>query len=902
MNSSILRLLAYFLSLFCLIPATSVSGLEPKISKLLPRGSGNDQFQIFGSSVAVSDRWVAVGAPLYDLPGITDAGAVLIFNARTGRFVRRLVADDGDTSDNQFGLGLAIFGNRLVVGAPEYQGRGKVYVFDLAQGRKLFEIESPLPLGSQKFGQACAISGNRIAVGSPGYNGQRGAVFLFQASDGGWTGDVLLRQTPVENDTFGAALSLSGGRLLIGAGGVDDYAGAAYLYDVEYPGIPGWKRLHEWTLDGGASGDGFGRSLALEGNRALIGALGADQGRGKACVFDVVSGDLVRELVAPEREINDNFANSVAVHGSFALIGEPGDTDSNRGRIWAFDLATGERVGSMTSPDSGDNRFGDEMAICGNTVVVGVTRDDTVAFQSGAAYLIRPLAGRIPFRTIAKTGDFAPGTLEADFRNFRTPALNPDGEIGFCGNLMGPGTGGNRDKGSWYTLQGFLEPGEKSRDRLFLWQGVSVRTVLPPIMEDPSAVIMPISLSGPGVNGRNNQLIVRQEAIAIDYLVRTGDAVAELGGAVPQRILESVQTRRSDSQVAVSYRLRPGTGGVDRNSDTGILVVGSDGSVDDADAREGEQEAFFEYRQFFNRAATNDSEFMTHGGYVVVNGEDVAVQQVTISSTVNGNAFHVARQGNGPGQGLGGMSQGQVVRSFLGEGHNAHTYGLVRAALAGSGITGRNREGLWLEQGGLAQSLLRKGDPIDPENDSSPVVTRFLRFWPVGADDLIVLAKLRGAGVSARNDCAVLLVQKDGGNYEILPLLREGDEVGACDRPRVRAIQRVEVDSENGNYAIVASLTGAPMRNQALLVGEASAGTPDDKRALRLPGMVLRKGTLFNTPFSESTRLRSVILEPRIDRTGSGAKGLGRVMNENGELVLCLQFDNRAKLLVSGKP
>ena len=75
-----------------------------------------------------------------------------------------------------------------------------------------------------------------------------------------------------------------------------------------------------------ATGDLFGISVALNGNTALIGALGDNNNASSAYLFDVSSGTRLRTFLSPNPGAGDEFGISVALSGNTALIGADGDS------------------------------------------------------------------------------------------------------------------------------------------------------------------------------------------------------------------------------------------------------------------------------------------------------------------------------------------------------------------------------------------------------------------------------------------------------------------------------------------------------------------------------------------------------------------------------------------------
>lgn len=199
-------------------------------------------------------------------------------------------------------------------------------------------------------------------------------------------GDQLARLRP--NDTeigssytfFGTTVAINGNRAIVGARG-DDNAhqdeGAAYLFDV-----PTGAFIARLSASDGAAFDGFGSSVALSGNRAIIGApYKSDFARssGAAYLFDITTGAQTGKLLPSDPAADGYFGGSVAISGNTVLVG-------GNSAVYLFDFATGSQIGKLL-PNDGGSSFGGPIAISGNTVIVGASGDDQVAVNCGAAYL-----------------------------------------------------------------------------------------------------------------------------------------------------------------------------------------------------------------------------------------------------------------------------------------------------------------------------------------------------------------------------------------------------------------------------------------------------------------------------------------------------------------------------------
>jgi hypothetical protein len=104
------------------------------------------------------------------------------------------------------------------------------------------------------------------------------------------------------------------------------------------------------------------------------------------------------ELVASDGLAMDDFGNSIAVSGDRVLIGAPNDDEggTDRGSAYLFELQGGSfvEIAKLLPSDPNDSdRFGWSVAIDGDVAVVGALSDDGAAFEGGAAYVFEPQGG-----------------------------------------------------------------------------------------------------------------------------------------------------------------------------------------------------------------------------------------------------------------------------------------------------------------------------------------------------------------------------------------------------------------------------------------------------------------------------------------------------------------------------
>eukprot|EP00546_Thalassionema_frauenfeldii_P014135 CAMPEP_0178911340 /NCGR_PEP_ID=MMETSP0786-20121207/9643_1 /TAXON_ID=186022 /ORGANISM="Thalassionema frauenfeldii, Strain CCMP 1798" /LENGTH=151 /DNA_ID=CAMNT_0020583781 /DNA_START=264 /DNA_END=716 /DNA_ORIENTATION=+ len=103
-----------------------------QIGKLVAQDGASGDW--FGYNVAVSGDMVVVGAPNYEY----YIGSAYIFNATTGDELYQLAVSDGAAGD-EFGYSVAILGDLVVVGAPYYENYdiGSAYIFNATTGDEL---------------------------------------------------------------------------------------------------------------------------------------------------------------------------------------------------------------------------------------------------------------------------------------------------------------------------------------------------------------------------------------------------------------------------------------------------------------------------------------------------------------------------------------------------------------------------------------------------------------------------------------------------------------------------------------------------------------------------------------------------------------------------------------------
>ncbi len=265
------------------------------------------------------------------------------------------------------------------------------------------------------LGGVVAIDGRRAALA----RSSGGPVLVYDYVDYAWVESAVL-EPPPDADEFGAALDLQGDTLLVGApydNLADPDAGAVYVYCFTDGGTPadpnddGWVSQSvliandtDWDWE-------FGRSLAIDGDTAVVGAFGADP-HGAAYVFERddagTPGDPLDDIWTQVAKLTSSYpwpmlGYAVDVLGETIVVGSVEDDPngiSGVGAAYVYEMPQGgwadstETARLSASDGDIDDLFSISVALDTDWVLVGALHDDDLGSNAGAAYLFeRPPTG-----------------------------------------------------------------------------------------------------------------------------------------------------------------------------------------------------------------------------------------------------------------------------------------------------------------------------------------------------------------------------------------------------------------------------------------------------------------------------------------------------------------------------
>lgn len=172
---------------------------------------------------------------------------------------------------------VSISGDYAVVGVDFSTGAAFVYETINAEWSLVSEITLGDGEGGDHFGDAVAVDGDSIVIGAYGENDDYGAAYVYERLSGGWGLVATLTASDGEQyDRFGKSVAISGNTIVVGAKDEDSNglsAGSAYIFE-RHGG--GWTEVAKIIASDGARGDEFGASVAVSGNRIMIGSRVAD--------------------------------------------------------------------------------------------------------------------------------------------------------------------------------------------------------------------------------------------------------------------------------------------------------------------------------------------------------------------------------------------------------------------------------------------------------------------------------------------------------------------------------------------------------------------------------------------------------------------------------------------------
>ena len=207
----------------------------------------------------------------------------------------------------------------------------------------------------------------------------------------GWTEHKLTAFDAAGSDYFGYSASINGDYAIVGAYGDDDGAygaGSAYIYKRNVT-TGDWLGAGKLTASTPIYNGYFGCSVSINGDYAIVGSYRDDYYTGSAYIFkrDGASWTQQAKLTASDGAFYDYFGASVSISGDYALIGAYSDNDDT-GAAYIFKRnGTSWTEQKLTASDATTwSHFGYSVSIDGDYAVIGAKNDGGA---DGAAYVFK---------------------------------------------------------------------------------------------------------------------------------------------------------------------------------------------------------------------------------------------------------------------------------------------------------------------------------------------------------------------------------------------------------------------------------------------------------------------------------------------------------------------------------
>ena len=366
----------------------------------------------FGSSVSIYEDTTVVGAPHYENTSVSGVGAVNVFTVAGSTWTEQQCIQASDKElDDHFGSSVALYDDTIIVGAPEEDtggtDTGAAYIFTRSgttwtQQQKIQASDRGLGDG---FGSSVTLLNSNLAlVGAPyesSYGDHSGSIYAFTL-DGTWTEDQCIVSDDIQvGDNFGYSVAAHNITAVVGApyeseGGTD--AGAAYVFTVS--GTT-WTQEAKLQSDDIEASDLFGCSVSVYYNTVVVGSRGnntSGSNAGAAYVFTRSGTTWIQQAKIQSLDIQagDGFGYSVSVRLNTLLVGAPyEDTEGGEsGAVYSF-----ERVGttwiqhkkSTASDADAQAQYGIAVGLYNERAIVGADVESSTLDKAGAAYVLEQI-------------------------------------------------------------------------------------------------------------------------------------------------------------------------------------------------------------------------------------------------------------------------------------------------------------------------------------------------------------------------------------------------------------------------------------------------------------------------------------------------------------------------------
>jgi hypothetical protein len=417
-----------------LLAPTGLAQTWSKVTEVVPAAPYYDDYRQY----VISGDTLVCGSPRDDEMG-TSAGALFVFERNAGgpsafgQTAKLLFSNPVPWAG--FGRRIAMDGDRIV--AQEVQGSpgaGRGFVVlrgDLGGAGAWGEEGQLLDPGNGSpylFGDSIAIDGDVVVAGSPGEftaGPGTGAAHVFQFDGTAW--NKVKKLAPLSlapSDYFGSAVAIGGEVIAVGAPRDDNAsgtdAGSVHVFHRDGGGPDNWGHVAELFSPTGAAGQLFGSAVAAD--ELLVVAATPSNIQPFAQLFELGAGGAgvwghLLALQDPASQPLSEFGESMAVCGDTVMIGAPGYLSSSgqkRGAVIFFERNAGgvNHFGAVSTVLGKAGRFAGSTCSLDGDVAVS-TLDPNVGSTHYEEGLVLDRSGPVPYCTAGTSASGCQASLSA---------------------------------------------------------------------------------------------------------------------------------------------------------------------------------------------------------------------------------------------------------------------------------------------------------------------------------------------------------------------------------------------------------------------------------------------------------------------------------------------------------
>ncbi|MFZ4596887.1 MAG: DUF7453 family protein, partial [Verrucomicrobiaceae bacterium] len=220
------------------------------------------------------------------------------------------------------------------------------------------------------------IAGDLGLVGAPDSSATTaGAVHIYNLT----TGVKVRTLTPAPGDSavgdqFGCSVAVSGNRVLIGSRLNDSVRGCAYVFDLKTG-----TQLAKLLDSSGVANDYFGTAVAMDGHLGIVSGTDAEGTKGVVVLYDLTNYTQILRYV-PAGAVAGTYTGS-RIDIANGKIFASGEGSPNPGKVFVYDLTTEVERVLQPSDSAASDRFGQSISASQGMVLIGGNSN------GGAAYL-----------------------------------------------------------------------------------------------------------------------------------------------------------------------------------------------------------------------------------------------------------------------------------------------------------------------------------------------------------------------------------------------------------------------------------------------------------------------------------------------------------------------------------